>query len=292
LTKPDFSKIWGSGGTLLEISDTNFLEVFAYLGDNPPTVEEFNWLFNRLCLQLQYLNTQGEAFFWQASTAYAVGDIAYSTGLPSWARLECVVAGTTGTTEPIYGITAGVLITDGGVTWIIDDIRDGLSVGRVVGDLCARPGYVKANGATVSRAAYPRLWKFATDNSLTTSDTTTYPGLFGVGDGITTFVLPDWRGVVQRFLDESKGYDSSRVLGTYQSDAIRNITGYMQFRPTAGYNAGGGAIYAENLTNVYDVATSTTANALTQVNFDASRVVPTAAENRMKNIAELAVIRY
>lgn len=122
MTKPDFSKIWGSGGTLLEISDTNFLQGFAYLGDNPPTVEEFNWLFNRMCLQLQYLNTQGEAFFWQASTAYAVGDIAYSTSLPSYAYLECTVAGTTAAAEPTWP-AVGSTVTDGTVTWAVRDMR-------------------------------------------------------------------------------------------------------------------------------------------------------------------------
>lgn len=36
----------------------------------------------------------------QRSKAYAVGDIAYSPKLPSWARLECVTAGTTAGTVP------------------------------------------------------------------------------------------------------------------------------------------------------------------------------------------------
>ena len=36
----------------------------------------------------------------QRSKAYAVGDIAYSHKLPSWARLECVTAGTTADTIP------------------------------------------------------------------------------------------------------------------------------------------------------------------------------------------------
>lgn len=36
------------------------------------------------------------------STAYQVGDIAYSPNLPSYLRLECVQAGTTGATEPDY----------------------------------------------------------------------------------------------------------------------------------------------------------------------------------------------
>ena len=36
----------------------------------------------------------------QRNKTYAVGDIAYSPQLPSWARLECVKAGTTAETEP------------------------------------------------------------------------------------------------------------------------------------------------------------------------------------------------
>lgn len=36
----------------------------------------------------------------QRNKAYAVGDIAYSPNLPSWAYLECITAGTTGDTEP------------------------------------------------------------------------------------------------------------------------------------------------------------------------------------------------
>jgi hypothetical protein len=42
------------------------------------------------------------------STAYAVGDIAYSPQLPSWARLECVKAGTTASGDlPITSVSAG-----------------------------------------------------------------------------------------------------------------------------------------------------------------------------------------
>lgn len=37
----------------------------------------------------------------QRNRAYAVGDIAYSKNLPSWARLECVKAGTTAAEEPV-----------------------------------------------------------------------------------------------------------------------------------------------------------------------------------------------
>ena len=36
------------------------------------------------------------------NTTYAVGDCASATGLPSWAYLECITAGTTAETEPLF----------------------------------------------------------------------------------------------------------------------------------------------------------------------------------------------
>ena len=47
------------------------------------------------------------------SKAYAVGDIAYSPNLPSWAYLECTTAGTTGASEPDFsGVKSGGVILD------------------------------------------------------------------------------------------------------------------------------------------------------------------------------------
>ena len=66
-----------------------------------------------------------------------------------------------------------------------------------VGDVVYRPylraGYVKANGATVNRADYPNLVKFATDNNLWTDSPSTEPWKYGRGNGSTTMVLPDYR---------------------------------------------------------------------------------------------------
>lgn len=105
--------------------------------------------------------------------AYYIGDIAYSSYLPSWARLECVTAGTTAGTVP-SSLTmvshVGLLISDGTVTWIVDDVRDGNRVGDIVLKPTLNDGYIKANGATVKASEYPRLLKFAQDNSLCVSD--------------------------------------------------------------------------------------------------------------------------
>lgn len=68
----------------------------------------------------------------------------------------------------------------------------------------APPGWLKCNGANVSRATYAAL--FAVIG-------TTH----GAGDGRTTFTLPDIRNEFIRGLDDGRGLDSSRALGSKQT---------------------------------------------------------------------------
>lgn len=152
--------------------------------------------------------------------AYSIGDIAYSSYLPSWARLECVKAGTTAVTVPSSITTVssgGVLISDGTVLWIADDVRDMTPVGSVRGSLFLPKGYIKANGATVQRADYPRLVQFINSNNLWTDDTATNAGLFGKGDGSSTFVLPDYRERIPQYTEEN--------IGAKRNAGLPNIIG-------------------------------------------------------------------
>lgn len=64
-------------------------------------------------------------------------------------------------------------------------------------------GYLKANGAAVSRTAYSALFA-----SVGTT--------FGAGDGATTFNLPDLRGEFLRGWDDGRGVDTGRVFGSAQ----------------------------------------------------------------------------
>lgn len=211
---------------------------------------------------------------------YAIGDIAYSANLPSWARLECVKAGTTAAIEPTFAnITqAGVLVTDGTVTWIVDDVRDCTPVGAVTGRMYLPAGYVKANGATVNRADYPRLVTLADRYSFLWTDTPdTYPGLFGKGNGTTTMVLPDWRGVVKRYLDDGKGYDAGRVLGTHQEDMFKNHNHNLKANTNGNFGSGGDTYYIGGGSMI------TTGSYITYTG---------GTETRMKNISEIAVIKY
>lgn len=116
---------------------------------------------------------KGYLFELERNKAYSIGDIAYSYYLPSWARLECVKAGTTATYVPSALVAthrAGQYITDGTAIFILDDVRDGNRVGDIVLKPTLNNGYIRANGATVRASEYPRLLKFAQDNNLCVSD--------------------------------------------------------------------------------------------------------------------------
>ena len=163
----------------------------------------------------------------QRSKTYAVGDIAYHKALPSWARLECVKAGTTGAELPDKIKQAiengGVIIHDGTAVWIVDDIRDGTAVGAVRGSIYLPAGYVKANGATVQRADYPRLVALADKHSLWTDDVTANAGLFGRGDGAATMVLPNWTDRMVQLAGDG--------AGASVAPGLPNITGSLKNSP-------------------------------------------------------------
>jgi|GEM_PF-5117927 len=73
----------------------------------------------------------------------------------------------------------------------------------------APSGYLKCNGAAVSRAVYAALFAAI--------------GIrYGTGDGSTTFNLPDLRGEFIRGLDDGRGIDSGRALGTLQEDDFKS----------------------------------------------------------------------
>lgn len=183
------------------------------------TPTEINYLSGASSnIQTQINNLSISALFplWQASTSYSVGDVVKTLSSSFWVYLECVVAGTSDTTEPTF-TNVGELVTDGTAKWLVLDLRDSQPVGSFRSDMIQRAGWLKANGATVNRADYPRLWAYAVDNLLTTNDTTNYPGLFGTGDGSTTFTLPNFEDYFVR-------YSFTRVSGHKQDSQMASHT--------------------------------------------------------------------
>jgi len=64
-------------------------------------------------------------------------------------------------------------------------------------------GWLKCNGQAVSRTTYAALFA-----AISTAH--------GAGDGVSTFNVPDLRGEFLRGLDEGRGVDAGRALGSWQ----------------------------------------------------------------------------
>ena len=167
----------------------------------------------------------------------------------------------------------------------------------------APTGWMKANGAAISRTAYASLFS---------AIGTTY----GVGDGFNTFNLPDLRGEFVRGWDDGRGIDPNRAVGTGQAfdiashahtgsttaagDHIHGITDNGHTHP-----------YSANPVNVYGGAeggsresngtqTATTSNSKTGIsinnagNHNHSITISSTGglETRPRNVALLAIIKF
>jgi len=178
-----------------------------------------------------------------------------------------------GEVRTVYGDGTNVFFADTRETIPNMEIAPGAVV--VFARNTAPTGWLKANGAAVSRTTYADL--FAAIGTV-----------FGAGNGTTTFNVPDLRGEFLRgWSDGRANVDTNRDFGSAQGDAIRNITGIF-----------GVAAQTSNFSGAFETGPSTSRTGgeqtltTTRVEFDASNVVPTAAENRVRNVALLACIKY
>lgn len=135
-------------------------------------------------------------------------------------------------------------------------------------------GWLKCNGATFDKVKYPKL-------------ATAYP----------SGILPDLRGEFLRGWDDGRGVDAGRGVMSAQGDAIRNITGGMNDIYCGG-SGGVDANTAFSKSNIQDAtvywvtAGSTQANRrVSRLVLDASSMVPTASENRPRNVAFNYIVR-
>ncbi len=134
-------------------------------------------------------------------------------------------------------------------------------------------GWLKCNGAPFSAEEYPELAKV-------------YP----------TNKLPDLRGEFIRGWDGGKGVDSGRTLLSAQGDAIRNITGVVGYSSIGdsqgllGYVSGAFSA-SESKAPALSGASASGYQRSLYANFNASAVVPTANENRPRNIAFNYIVR-
>lgn len=179
-------------------------------------------------------------------------------------RLLIGSSGQLGLSGANYG-TAGQVLTSAGAsappTWV-----NPVPAGAVnyFAMSSAPTGYLKANGAAISRSTYSVL--FAAIGTT-----------FGVGDGSTTFNVPDLRGEFPRGWDDSRGVDSGRGFGSAQGQDLQPHTHTM--RNTASDNLNAGSF----VKSISYITTSGTAS-------DTGSAGGT--ETRPRNVALLACIKF
>lgn len=133
-------------------------------------------------------------------------------------------------------------------------------IGQVIftAGINAPSGFLKCDGQLVSRTTYASL--FAVIG-------TTY----GAGDGSTTFAVPDLRGEFIRCLDDGRGVDAGRVLGSAQAHGLQSHTHYIPGQQGGGASGVPGGGNGTGYYNYYTTATGGT-------------------ETRPRNVALLACI--
>ena len=127
----------------------------------------------------------------------------------------------------------------------------------------APSGWLKCNGQAVSRTGHAELFA-----SIGTT--------FGVGDGSTTFNLPDLRSEFLRGWDDGRAVDTGRILGSSQSDEFKSHDHEI---PEGSRGPGSPSLYASGDDYTSGVYTYSTSN-------------PTGgSETRPRNIALLYCIK-
>lgn len=144
----------------------------------------------------------------------------------------------------------------------------------------APAGYLKANGALISRTTYAALFSVI--------GTT-----FGAGDGSTTFALPDLRGEFIRSWDDGRGLDSGRAIGSWQ-DHLYASHSHSVTDPGHSHNIVSDVTQGSNSSTFYILngvsyfRNTTTTSVGTGISIQNSG----GSETRPRNIALLAIIKY
>lgn len=140
----------------------------------------------------------------------------------------------------------------------------------------APAGWLKANGAAVSRTTYASL--FAAIGTT-----------FGGGDGSTTFNLPDLRGEFVRSWDDGRAVDTGRAFGSSQTDALqghRHNSIYNPFLAAQSFSTGSASQVIQGS------GAPGPDFAYTMVPDGTNGTPRTSAETRPRNIAMLACIKF
>ncbi|AOJ38232.1 phage tail protein [Burkholderia lata] len=110
--------------------------------------------------------------------------------------------------------------------YVIDAIASA-SIGQIIFEVrnSVRAGCLKLDGALLKRADYPQLWAYAQASGALATEkdwAAGWWGCFSIGDGETTFRIPEFRGEGIRCADGGRGADAGRGVGSWQDSQNRS----------------------------------------------------------------------
>ncbi|MEQ4655702.1 phage tail protein [Providencia manganoxydans] len=197
--------------------------------------------------------------FWNMNVNHASGDVLISNGLTGQDPSTFKIAKLFSTLNTTSDRNGHLKITN--VSTELSDYPIGSPIPWP--QATAPTGYLICNGQQFNKTMWPLLAK-------------AYP----------SGVLPDLRSEFIRGLDAGRNVDSGRAVLSVQGDAIRDITGEIQ-----GINLSGNGAFISGGVVAYGMSPNGSGKDQMKLSFKASNVVPTANENRPRNIAFLYIVR-
>jgi len=234
INKQSFAKKFAENGQRTVWEEAQYKLGWETVGIRPPTKEQFNYLFYNIDEKLVFLSDATEGAVKTTDNQEIGGDKTF-TGLTTLKKGAIVAdsvgdfnanqylqIGSNNVNSYLHNKKSGKYLSmrndgelryDGKRLLNVDDLSGMIPSGAVLyfAGRNAPTGWLKANGAAVSRSTYAAL--FAAIG-------TTY----GTGDGRNTFNLPDLRGEFVRGWDDGRGVDNGRALGSAQADEFKAHT--------------------------------------------------------------------
>ena len=299
-TLNSFDMAWGENGGRFDWQPAQYRQGWATIGDVPPSVEQFN--------ALHYLQDEKANFLYrQLADVVAKAGNQYTETAAASLLLDSIqkIIRDSAASDKQAGVMKVLNVLNSMDTLSALSAAQGkalndaiaqlntLLTGYTANSFCpsgmimpfaadyAPAGWLKANGAAVSRTVYAKL--FAAVGTR-----------FGAGDGYSTFNLPDLRGEFPRFWDDGRGIDIGRVLGSFQSDAVQKWEAVFTYQRAQvhGVEKREGAFMLES---EHDRGTalegSSWATSHAHIGPSVNNAARTAPETRPRNIALLACIK-
>jgi microcystin-dependent protein len=204
-----------------------------------------------------------------AATSRTNLGLAIGTDVQAYHANLAALAGLTGAADKIP------MFSGAGAMSLINLADTAPPSGAIIGFAANSPptSWLECNGAAISRTTYAALFAVISTT-------------WGVGDGSTTFNIPDLRGEFIRGWDNGKGTDSGRAFASSQTDAFQGHHHDISTNNNNG-SAGSGAAYTTQ------AETSVRTNLVEDPNNDGVNGTPrTAAETRPRNFALMYCIKY